>query len=86
MRTYFSHHLYKLVNNKSKTSLIVLHCIAYLYSAQYSHVLQDSKGYLTHLTVQVQPNLSSYWHSPNWETEALDPYIYMDFTFLPYFQ
>ena len=28
----------------------------YLYSAQYLHVLQDSKCYMTHSTVQVQSN------------------------------
>ena len=28
----------------------------YLYSAQYLHVLQDSKSYTTHPTVQVQSN------------------------------
>ena len=28
----------------------------YLYSAQYLHVLQDSKRYTTHPTVQVQSN------------------------------
>ena len=31
----------------------------YLYSAQYLHILQDSKRYLTNLTVQVQPQLTS---------------------------
>ena len=33
--------------------------IMYLYSAQYLHILQDSKRYLTNLTVQVQPQLTS---------------------------
>ena len=33
--------------------------IMYLYSAQYLHILQDSKCYLTNLTVQVQPQLTS---------------------------
>ena len=28
----------------------------YLYSVQCLHVLQDSKHYMTHSTVQVQPN------------------------------
>ena len=32
-----------------------INCIAYLYSAQYLHVLQDSKHYVTHPTTQVQP-------------------------------
>ena len=31
----------------------------YLYSAQYIHILQDSKRYLTNPTVQVQPQLTS---------------------------
>ena len=31
-------------------------CILYLYLAYYLHMLQDSKCYLTHPTVQVQPN------------------------------
>ena len=31
----------------------------YLYSAQYLHILQDSKRYLTNPTVQVQPQLTS---------------------------
>ena len=38
---------------------IVLYCIVYLYSAQYLHILQDSKRYLTNRTVQVQPQLTS---------------------------
>ena len=42
----------------------------YLYSAQYLHILQDSKHYLTNPTVQVQPQLTSNWHSPNWKIEA----------------
>ena len=33
--------------------------IMYLYSAQYLHIVQDSKRYLTNLTVQVQPQLTS---------------------------
>ena len=28
----------------------------HLYSAQYLHVLEDSKCYMTHLTAQVLPN------------------------------
>ena len=35
------------------------HCLLvtlYLYSTQYLHVLQDSKCYMTHLTLQVQSN------------------------------
>ena len=33
--------------------------IMYLYSAQYLHILEDSKRYLTNPTVQVQPQLTS---------------------------
>ena len=33
--------------------------IVYLYSVQYLHILQDSKCYLTNVTAQEQPNLSS---------------------------
>ena len=44
--------------------------VMYLYSAQYLHILQDSKRYLTNSTVQVQPQLTSNWHSPNWKIEA----------------
>ena len=33
--------------------------IMYLYLAQYLHILQDSKSYLTNPTVQVQPQLTS---------------------------
>ena len=47
-----------------------LYCIVYLYSAQYLHILQDSKRYLTHLTAQVQSQIASNWHSPNWKIEV----------------
>ena len=40
-----------------------LNSIVYLYSAQYFHVLQDSKHYLTNPTAQVQPQLTSNWHT-----------------------
>ena len=50
--------------------LLFIIIIMYLYSAQYLHILQDSKRYLTHPTVQVQPQLTSNSHSPNWKTEA----------------
>ena len=36
-----------------RTSLILN---LYIYSAQYLHVLQDSKRYMTHPTVQIQSN------------------------------
>ena len=38
-------------------SIIII--IMYLCSAQYLHILQDSKCYLTNPTVQVQPQLTS---------------------------
>ena len=38
-------------------SIIII--IMYLYSAEYLHILQDSKRYLTNPTVQVQPQLTS---------------------------
>ena len=44
--------------------------IMYLYSGQYLHILQDSKRYLTNPAVQVQPQLTSNSHSPNWKIEA----------------
>ena len=50
---------YQLVGTAFSPQLpVVLYifCIVYLYSAQYLHVLKDSKCYLTHPTVQVQPN------------------------------
>ena len=40
----------------SKWNIII---IMYLYSAQYLHILQDSKRYLTNPTVQVQYNISA---------------------------
>ena len=55
-------------HNPLEPSIIII--IMYLYSAQYLHILQDSKRYLTHPTVQVQPQLTSNSHSPNWKTEA----------------
>ena len=39
--------------------IIIIIIIMYLYSAQYLHILQDSKRYLTNPTVQVQPQLTS---------------------------
>ena len=38
------------------TSFIVLYCIVYLYSAQYLHILQDSKPYLTNRLHKYSPN------------------------------
>ena len=49
---------------------LVFYFIVYLYSAQYLHVLQDSKHYLIHPTLHIQTKLSSNWHSPDWKTEA----------------
>ena len=39
--------------------LFVIVIVMYLYSAQYLHILQDSKRYLTNPIVQVQPQLTS---------------------------
>ena len=44
---------------KGLRSIIIIIVIMYLYSAQYLHILQDSKRYLTNPTVQVQPQLTS---------------------------
>ena len=49
----------KLQTINQKGITIVLYCIVYLYSAQYLHILQDSKRYLANPTVQVQPQLTS---------------------------
>ena len=49
---------------------VIIIIIMYLYSAQYLHIVQDSKRYLTNPTVQVQPQLTSNSHSPNWKIEA----------------
>ena len=38
---------------------IIIIIIMYLYSAQYLHIQQDSKRYLTNPTLQVQPQLTS---------------------------
>ena len=48
----------KIRKFKMAAICIVLYCV-YLYSAQYLHLLQDSKRYLTNPTVQVQPQLTS---------------------------
>ena len=48
-----------------KLTLIVYFVYLFLYSAQYLHILQDSERYLTHLTAQVQSQLTSTSHSPN---------------------
>ena len=54
----------KITKKKGKLKItfsrFVFFCIfMYLYSAQYLHILQDSKHYLTHLTAEVQPQLTS---------------------------
>ena len=41
---------------KSKSINQYIFILLYLYSAQYRPVLQDSKRYLTHPAVQVQPD------------------------------
>ena len=43
-----------------KLDNIIIIIIVYLYSAQYLHILQDSKHYLTNPTVQVQLQLFGY--------------------------
>ena len=48
---------YQEERNSIKQEIIII--IMYLYSAQYLHILQDSKRYLTNPTVQVQPQLTS---------------------------
>ena len=42
----------------------------YLYSAQYLHLLQDSEGYMTHPTVQVQSD-SQFTDIPLTEKQRL---------------
>ena len=49
--------LKNLSNFKLMNFIIII--IMYLYSAQYLHILQDSKRYLTNPTVQVQHQLTS---------------------------
>ena len=44
------------VTNMSRIIIIIMY---FIYSAQYLHILQDSKRYLTNPTVQVQPQLTS---------------------------
>ena len=56
--------------NPQSMSLSGINVCMYLYSAQYLHILQDSKRYLTNPTEQVQPQLTSNSHSPNWKIEA----------------
>ena len=43
----------------TSTQQLIIIIIMYLYSAQYLHILQDSKRYLTNPAVQVQPQLTS---------------------------
>ena len=46
---------YRLASHPKPLGPIII-LYLYLYSAQYLHVLQDSKRYITHSTVQVQFN------------------------------
>ena len=62
--------LYTSIKLRSMFHTIIIIIIMYLYSAQYLRILQDSKSYLTNPTVQVQPQLTSNWLSPNWKIEA----------------
>ena len=51
-------HMYSVASNvKPEINKQII--IMYLYTAQYLHILQDSKRYLTNPTVQVQPQLTS---------------------------
>ena len=62
--------------------VIFSHCIVYLYSAQYLHVLQDSKRYMTHRTVQVQSN-SQITDIPETERQRLkDDHVSTSLRFL----
>ena len=57
--TRFNHKLPKFVYpvpNHKVWKLDVLYCIVYLYSAQYLHILQDSKRYLTNRLHKYSPN------------------------------
>ena len=47
-----------------------MNVIVYLYSAQYLHIPQESKRYLTHPTAQVQLNSQITDILHNWKTEA----------------
>ena len=65
----------KMIHNKATAAAVIsrlriIIIIMYLYSAQYLHILQDPKRYLTNPIVQVQPQLTSNSHSPNWKIEA----------------
>ena len=44
---------------KEELFIIIINMYMYLYSAQYLHILQESKCYLTNPTAQVQPQLTS---------------------------
>ena len=48
-----------IIPMKTGEYLFIIIIIMYLYSAQYLHILQDSKRYLSNPTVQVQPKLIS---------------------------
>ena len=55
--------------------MLLLLLYLYLYSAQYLHVLQDSKRYMTHKNVQVQSN-SQITDIPLTERQRLKDDIY----------
>ena len=59
--------------NKGGAALVKQkHCIVLcIYTQRNISILQDSNRYLTHPTPQVQPQLTSNSHSPNWKIEAL---------------
>ena len=54
--------------DKNLKSSIVLYCV-FILSA-ISPCTTGLKALLTHPTAQVQRQLTSNWHSPNWKIEA----------------
>ena len=53
--------------------------IVYFYSVQYFHVLQDSKRYLTHTTVLVQPNSQVTKIPPTERQKVKDDHLSLKF-------
>ena len=74
--------IYCLSNLLDLGSHCMFYCSVYLHSAQYLHVLQDSKHYLTELTAQVQPN-SQVTDRPLFEIQRFkDDHLSMSLEFL----
>ena len=46
-----------------KNDIIIIIIIMYLYSAQYLHILQDSKHYLTHVCIDEFTDRSKHYLS-----------------------